>query len=108
MSGDKARNNGRRKLRRLYIRGPSAPWYGWRTLRRQIFGFALIFLGIVLSLPGVPGQGLLTIFLGVLILEYPGKSTLIAWLARQRWFRVGRVALRRKLRILLVLGRNPN
>ena len=33
-------------------------------------------LGIVLSLPGVPGQGLLTILLGIMIMDFPGKDRL--------------------------------
>jgi hypothetical protein len=36
----------------------------------------LVALGIVLSLPGVPGQGLLTVLLGVMLLDFPGKSRL--------------------------------
>jgi hypothetical protein len=30
----------------------------------------------VLSLPGVPGQGVLTILLGVMLLDFPGKRGL--------------------------------
>ena len=33
-----------------------------------------MLLGIVLSLPGVPGQGLLTILIGVILLDLPGKQ----------------------------------
>jgi hypothetical protein len=36
----------------------------------------LIALGIVLSLPGVPGQGLLTVLLGVMLVDFPGKDRL--------------------------------
>jgi len=43
---------------------------------RNILGAFLVALGIVLSLPGVPGQGLLTILLGVMLLDFPGKRTL--------------------------------
>ena len=32
-----------------------------------------MILGVVLALPGVPGQGLLTIFVGILLLDIPGK-----------------------------------
>jgi hypothetical protein len=35
-----------------------------------------VALGIVLSLPGVPGQGLLTILLGIMIMDFPGKDRL--------------------------------
>ena len=42
-------------------------------LARNLAGLALIGMGVVLSLPGVPGQGLLTILLGVLLVDVPGK-----------------------------------
>jgi len=35
-------------------------------------------LGIVLSLPGVPGQGILTILLGIIMLDIPGMRPLEA------------------------------
>lgn len=45
-------------------------------LARNILGVFLVGLGIVLSLPGVPGQGILTILLGVMLLDFPGKRSL--------------------------------
>nr|ALS89658.1 putative transmembrane protein (PGPGW) [uncultured bacterium] len=33
----------------------------------------LVVLGVVMSIPGVPGQGILTILLGVMLLDFPGK-----------------------------------
>lgn len=49
------------------------------ALGRNIFGYFLIALGILLSLPGVPGQGLLTIFLGTLLIDFPGKIRVLRW-----------------------------
>ena len=43
---------------------------------RNILGALIVALGIVLSLPGVPGQGLLTILMGIMLLDFPGKRTL--------------------------------
>lgn len=43
---------------------------------KNILGFLLVLLGIVLSLPGVPGQGLITILIGVMLLDFPGKRDL--------------------------------
>jgi hypothetical protein len=43
---------------------------------KNILGVFLVALGIVLSLPGVPGQGLLTVLLGIMLLDFPGRSTL--------------------------------
>ena len=40
---------------------------------KNILGVLLVGLGIVLSLPGVPGQGLLTILLGLMLIDFPGK-----------------------------------
>jgi hypothetical protein len=45
-------------------------------LLRNLVAAGLIALGIVLSLPGIPGQGLLTILLGVMVSDFPGKERL--------------------------------
>jgi hypothetical protein len=45
---------------------------------KNILGVILIVLGIILSLPGVPGQGILTILLGLIMLDIPGKRPLEA------------------------------
>jgi hypothetical protein len=46
------------------------------TIGKNLGGVLLVALGVVLSLPGVPGQGLLTILLGVMLLDFPGKHRL--------------------------------
>ena len=48
------------------------------VILKNIFGVFLILLGIALSLPGVPGQGILTILLGLIMLDIPGKRPLEA------------------------------
>lgn len=45
---------------------------------KNILGVFLILLGIVLSLPGIPGQGILTILLGLIMIDIPGKRPLEA------------------------------
>ena len=45
-------------------------------LARNLLGAFLVLLGILMSLPGVPGQGLLTILLGIMLLDFPGKRGL--------------------------------
>ncbi|HVQ37364.1 MAG TPA: hypothetical protein VMS31_07525 [Pyrinomonadaceae bacterium] len=45
---------------------------------KNILGVLLVALGIVMSVPGVPGQGLLTILLGVMLLDFPGRRNLEA------------------------------
>lgn len=55
-----------------------------RALRvlRHLLGVLLILIGIVLSLPGVPGQGLLTILAGLFISELPGTNRLLRRILR--------------------------
>lgn len=48
------------------------------VIGKNLLGVFLVGLGIILSLPGVPGQGLLTILLGLIMLDIPGKRPLEA------------------------------
>ncbi len=59
---------------------PGSSWIvRWGVvIAKNIFGVFLIGLGIVLSLPGVPGQGILTILLGLIMIDIPGKRPLEA------------------------------
>lgn len=45
------------------------------TLRalKNVLGLLLVLLGVLLSVPGVPGQGLLTVLVGLMLLDFPGK-----------------------------------
>ena len=69
-------------------RRPITP-IGWlRKIGKNLLGIVLVALGVVLALPGVPGQGLLTIFAGILLLDFPGKHRLEGRLmSRPRMFR---------------------
>lgn len=55
-------------------RHPVLRWTG--LILKNLLGAFLVLLGVAMSLPGVPGQGLLTILLGVMLLDFPGKRTL--------------------------------
>jgi hypothetical protein len=59
---------------------PDSPWaVRWgAVVLKNLFGVLLVILGIILSLPGVPGQGILTILLGLIMLDIPGKRPLEA------------------------------
>ncbi len=59
---------------------PGSSWaVRWgAVIAKNLFGVFLIGLGILLSLPGVPGQGILTILLGLIMLDIPGKRPLEA------------------------------
>jgi hypothetical protein len=50
--------------------------YFFRVLR-HLAGVVLILIGLVLSIPGVPGQGILTIIAGLFISELPGTRPLL-------------------------------
>jgi hypothetical protein len=53
------------------------PWlHAAKVIGKNIGGILLVALGVVLSLPGVPGQGLLTVLLGVMLLDFPGRDRL--------------------------------
>lgn len=43
---------------------------------KNILGVLVIITGIILSLPGVPGPGILTIFIGIMMTDIPGKRKL--------------------------------
>jgi hypothetical protein len=47
-----------------------------RFVLRNLLAVALVALGILLMLPGVPGQGLLTVLLGIMLSDFPGKVRL--------------------------------
>jgi hypothetical protein len=53
------------------------PWlHAAKVIGKNIAGVLLVALGVVLSLTGVPGQGLLTVLLGVMLLDFPGRDRL--------------------------------
>jgi hypothetical protein len=68
---------------------------------KNALGALLVVAGIVLSVPGVPGQGLLTILVGVMLLDIPGKRGIERRI-------VGRPAIRRGINsIRRRFGRAP-
>jgi hypothetical protein len=56
--------------------GPRPLLHAAGVVGKNIGGLLLVALGIVLSLPGVPGQGLLTVLLGLMLLDFPGRRRL--------------------------------
>lgn len=61
--------------RRLWDDKPKAVRY-LGHFAKNLLGVLLVVLGIVMSIPGVPGQGILTILLGIMLLDFPGKRSL--------------------------------
>jgi hypothetical protein len=64
---------------------PGSPWIvRWgAVVAKNLLGIFLVGLGIILSLPGVPGQGILTILLGLIMLDIPGKRPLESWIIKR-------------------------
>jgi hypothetical protein len=44
---------------------------------KNLLGAILIVIGVVLSVPGMPGQGLLTVLAGICLADFPGKRWLL-------------------------------
>src|SRR6476620_2309536 len=63
-------------------RHPILRWLG--LIAKNLLGVAIVVLGILLSLPGIPGQGLLTIVIGAMLIDFPGKRRLVKSVARRR------------------------
>jgi len=62
-------------------RRPVLRWTG--LLLKNLLGILLIVLGGIMSLPIIPGPGILTLVLGVILLDFPGKRRLEQWLVRR-------------------------
>jgi hypothetical protein len=56
--------------------GPNPALHAAKVIGKNILGVLLVIVGIILSIPGVPGQGLLTILLGIMLVDFPGKDRL--------------------------------
>lgn len=62
---------------------PVARWGLW--LFRNILGLVLVVIGTLLSIPGIPGPGILTIAIGVMVMDFPGKRRLECWALSRKW-----------------------
>ncbi|MDA0660671.1 MAG: hypothetical protein O2931_10935 [Planctomycetota bacterium] len=58
--------------RRLWIDQHPIVRFGLHLVKNLV-GLGLIVAGVLLSLPGIPGQGILTILIGIALLDFPGK-----------------------------------
>ena len=62
-------------------RRPVLRWTAF--LLKNLLGLLLVVLGGIMSLPVVPGPGILMLVLGVMLLDFPGKRRLEQWLVRR-------------------------
>ena len=59
------------------------PWLRWVWIAvKNLLGLACVFFGILMLV--LPGQGVLTILLGVVLLDFPGKYRLQGWVIRRK------------------------
>lgn len=58
----------------LKDKSPAIRWAG--VIGKNLAGVILVVLGVVMSLPGIPGPGLVTILFGVMLVDFPGRRTL--------------------------------
>jgi len=61
------------KKRPLPLEGRPLPLRVAARVGLNLVGVLLIVAGVLMSFPGVPGQGLLTILLGIMLVDVPGK-----------------------------------
>jgi hypothetical protein len=55
---------------------PGAPEHPLATVAKNMAGVVLVLLGLVMALPGIPGQGILTMIVGITLIDFPGKRGL--------------------------------
>ncbi|HZL72696.1 MAG TPA: hypothetical protein VFC86_09565 [Planctomycetota bacterium] len=69
------------RLPETYFTSPRRPFMGgthpvprmFLFLLKNLAGVAVVAAGILMSIPGVPGQGFLTILIGLMLVDFPGK-----------------------------------
>jgi hypothetical protein len=76
---------------------------------KNVLGVILILVGLIMSIPGVAGQGFLTILLGLTLTDFPGKRRLEVKIIKQPLIRRAIYSLRQKAgKIPLILPPDTN
>mgnify|MGYP005839666245 CR=1 FL=1 len=58
-------------------------WFRWIWLiAKNVIGVSFLFLGVLMLV--LPGQGILTILVGVTLLDFPGKFRFQRWIVNRR------------------------
>ena len=76
--------------------GPHPAVQAAKVIGKNLAGVLLVALGVVLSIPGVPGQGLLTILLGVMLVDFPGRRSVEQKLLKRPTIKNAITELRKK------------
>jgi hypothetical protein len=58
---------------------------GLGLVAKNLAGLVLLLLGLVMALPGVPGQGVITMIIGLTLVDFPGKRDLERRLLGRAW-----------------------
>ena len=75
-------------------------------LLKNLLGFGVMLMGIAMLV--LPGQGLLTILIGLMLVDFPGKFRLEKWLVRRKVVMLGINWLRTRFnRPRLEVSQNP-
>jgi hypothetical protein len=74
--------------------GASSPWRLPLMVLKNVAAFLLVLIGVLLLV--LPGQGLLTIAAGLLVLDFPGRRRFQRWLVSRRPVLQALNALRRR------------
>jgi hypothetical protein len=64
------------------VRNPYGSWWWPIQILKNLFGIALVLAGLAMLV--LPGQGLLTIFIGLSLVNFPGKPRLLRKMVRQK------------------------
>lgn len=49
-------------------------------LLKNALGLVVFAVGVILTMPGIPGPGVVTILIAITLLDFPGKRSLERWL----------------------------
>jgi hypothetical protein len=76
-----------------YFLHPKQQIFHWRNSKvlgfiifigKNLIGFILMMIGLLMSVPGVPGQGILTILIGISLMNFPGRRRLELKIIQQK------------------------
>ena len=80
-------------MKRRFSSTPSRIAY---VVGKNALGALLVVVGVVLSVPGVPGQGLLTMLVGLMLLDIPGKRRIERGIVERPTIRRGIDGIRKR------------